>query len=296
MKNFLKKHGFNICMILVCLIGVCIVAYPTVSDLWNRRVQSQVVRRYTEAVSNATEKELQEAKLAATLYNASIYSIQTRGIEGEDEIAEYEKILNLDGSDVMGYIVIPAIDITLPIYHGTDEKVLQSGVGHSQYSSVPIGGNNTHSILLGHRGLPSARLFTDLDQLMEGDYFEIHVLDEILYYKIYDIEIVEPVEMNKLRIEEGKDYVTLVTCTPYGVNTHRLLIKGTRTEEPKQAQFIYSDARKINDFYVALAIGAVFWMIAMIILVIVSSNQKKHNISRKEKMRRDSILHKYDKN
>ena len=293
MKKFFKEHGFNLIMLIIFLTGIAIVAYPTLSDYWNSRVQSKVISNYKQMVSNSSEN-LQQIKTAAQIYNQTLFNVQNTGASSEG-IASYDEILNIAGDSVMGYIEIPVISVELPIYHGTEDKILQVAVGHSENSSVPVGGENTHAVLLGHRGLPSARLFNDLDQLTTGDYFEIHVLDEVLCYEIYKIETVEPKELNNLRIKAGEDIVTLVTCTPYGINTHRLLVHGRRIEMENVRPLVGSEGRRINKAYVAIAIGLVLWCVTMGTVMYISSRRQRVKISREEYIRRYNIISKYRK-
>ena len=280
---------------LIGLVGVCIVAYPTVSDHWNARVQSRAITAYQRVVSDASDEAIGRARAAAALYNQALFDTQQRGVPTGEVLSAYDDTLNLGGDGIMGYLVIPSIDVRLPIYHGTSDEVLQTAAGHVASSSLPLGGASTHAVLLGHRGLPSARLFTDLDQLERGDYFELHVLNDVLYYKVYDIRIVEPVEMNDLRVEVGRDMVTLATCTPYGVNTHRLLIMGERMPEPEKAATVYADARKVSNVQAALWVGVVLWVLVMIVLVVVSARHRRHAIGFEERRRRRRILKKRQK-
>lgn len=295
MKQLIKKHGFDMLMVLICIIGVLIVAYPSVSDYWNSKVQSKAISDYKNTVAKTSDEKIERMKLAAKLYNQELYNIQARGKSTTEENTSYEEILNINGDGIMGYLVIPAIDVQLPVYHGTEEKILQVGAGHSDISSLPIGGENTHAVILGHRGLPSARLFSDFDQLVVGDYFEMHVLNDVLYYEIYDIAIVEPKELNNLRIKQGEDLITLVTCTPYGVNTHRLLVYGRRIDSIDEEIYVFADAKKISYIYVAIAIGGALWLLAMIVLIYVSTKHGNGKLSYKERMRRRKILSKYQK-
>lgn len=281
-------------MAIVFIVGVAVVAYPTVSDYWNSKVQTKAIGEYRRSVENANAAELEKLKFAAQLYNTSLYDCQTLGRPGLESVSDYESVLNINGDGVMGYIEIPLISVELPIYHGTDDDILRVAVGHSPASSLPCGGENTHSVLLGHRGLPTARLFNDLDQLSNGDYFEIYTLGEVLTYEVYKIETVEPEELNKLRIEGGEDLVTLVTCTPYGINSHRLLINGRRVDTKDSGRrLVYSEARKVNTAYVAAAVGIVLWMLAMIVVMYFSSRWSGSKLSRDEIMRRREILAKY---
>ncbi|MGN1114851.1 MAG: class C sortase [Oscillospiraceae bacterium] len=290
MLKFLKKNIINIIMALVFVVGVAVAAYPVVSNLINSSMQSGVIGNYDDTVKELPEKDLEKMQLAADLYNQELYSRQLGKMTGN---YDYDNILNVDGNGLMGYIVIPAVDIKLPVYHGIGEEVLTVGVGHIDSSSLPVGGRNTHTVLLGHRGLPSAKLFNDLDKLTENDYFEIHVLDDVLYYKVYDIEVVLPEELNKLRIEKNKDLATLVTCTPYGINSHRLLIHGERIESPEAEHLIVSEAQSVNVVYVAIVIGIFLWLVLIIIIIYVSAKHKNRKISREEYYRRKEILNEY---
>lgn len=293
MKRFLKEHCFNIIMMIIFLLGIAIVAYPTVSDYWNSKVQSRAISDYRNTVDRTDNSELERMKTAAILYNQALYSSQQSGKPVPEGTADYEDVLNINKDGIMGYLVIPTIDVELPIYHGTEDSILRVASGHSPASSVPVGGVNTHAVILGHRGLPSARLFNDLDQLEKGDYFEIHILNDMLCYEVSDIKIVEPRELARLRIIGGEDVITLVTCTPYGINTHRLLVQGKRVETTEVDLLIYSEARRINKAYVAIAVGIVLWTLSMIVLLYVSSKYKTRRLSREEYLRRREILDKY---
>ena len=223
------------------------------------------------------DNDLYEALWAdAQAYNQTLLEKPDRYLITEEEQAEYEALLNVSGNGIIGYIEIPSIGCSLPIYHGTDEAVLQIAIGHIEGSSLPVGGESTHSVLSGHRGLPSDRLFTDLDQLREGDTFLLRVLDETLSYEVDQILIVEPYEMGALSIETGKDYCTLVTCTPYGINTHRLLVRGHRVENQEEAKTVRvtADALQIEPVIVAPLV-AVPMLLALLILLLVKTRRKK---------------------
>lgn len=294
MKEFIKNHCFNIIMAIIFILGIAVVAYPTISDYWNSRVQTKAISNYRNSVENANAAELEKLKFAAQLYNESLYECQIAGRPADESASDYESVLNINGDGIMGYIEIPLISVELPIYHGTADDILRVAVGHSPSSSLPSGGVNTHAVLLGHRGLPTARLFNDLDQLSHGDYFEIYTLGDILTYEIYKIQTVEPKDLNKLRIESGNDIVTLVTCTPYGINSHRLLIHGKRIDSINSSKLlIYSEARKVNTAYVAVAVGIVLWAIAMTVIIYISSRWSRSKISRDEIIRRREILARY---
>lgn len=213
---------------ILLLAGICLLAYPTVSDWVNRGHSSRAVAGYADAVEGVPVPDLAAAKAAAEEYNRELLTTPNRYFPSEEMHGRYESLLDMTGDGMMAHVEIPKIGIDLPIYHGTGDAVLQVAAGHMEGSSLPIGGDSTHAVLSSHRGLPSARLFTDLDRMEIGDAFTIHVLDEDHEYRVDDIRTVLPYELQSLEIAEGEDYVTLVTCTPYGVNTHRLLIRGTR--------------------------------------------------------------------
>ncbi len=230
----MKRIITNIIIALIFLAGLSVLLYPAVSDYVNELHSSRVIANYDDSIQNLSEEDYTKELEAAAEYNAYLTAFSNLSAaamaETEREDSLYESLLNVGGDGIMGVINIPAIDVRLPIYHGTSESVLQVAVGHYEGSSLPIGGESTHAILTGHRGLPSAKLFTDLDRLEVDDVFYIKVLGEILEYKIDQIETVLPSELDSLSIAPGEDYVTLVTCTPYGINSHRLLIRGARIE------------------------------------------------------------------
>ena len=221
------KKLINILLVLALLAGLSLLLYPTVSDYWNSHA-SQAVASYDEAVQSMDAGRYDALLQSAQRYNRDLFSRGSLFFLTDEQREDYLSQLSIDTSGIMGYIEIPTIKVSLPIYHGTSDDVLQIAVGHLEWSSLPVGGESTHCVLSGHRGLPSAKLFTNLDQLSEGDLFVIRTLDEVLTYEVDQILIVEPQETGALRIEEGKDYCTLVTCTPYGINTHRLLVRGHR--------------------------------------------------------------------
>lgn len=230
----MKRIIANLTIVIIFLVGLSVLLYPTVSDYLNEKNSSRAIARYDEATQRLSEKDYAEELERAAEYNTYLTGFSNLSMaatmEKGDESSLYESLMNINEDGIMGSIKIPSINVNLPIYHGTREDTLLEGVGHYEGSSLPIGGESTHAILTGHRGLPSAKLFTDLDRLEVGDVFYIKVLGEILEYQIDQIETVLPSEVNSLSITPGEDYVTLVTCTPYGVNSHRLLIRGTRIE------------------------------------------------------------------
>ena len=226
----MKKKGSTIILILIFIAGLGILAYPKVSDYWNSIHSSRAIMSYAEAVSGLSEEEYDRLYQEAEAYNRRIPERSNPFVPTEEEKAEYETILNVENDGVMGYIEIPLINVALPIYHGTSESVLQVAIGHLDWTSLPVGGESSHAVISGHRGLPSAELFTRLDRLAKGDRFMIYVLNEVLTYEVDQILIVLPEDVSALQIIPGQDYCTLVTCTPYGINTHRLLVRGRRTE------------------------------------------------------------------
>ena len=226
-ERHMKKHIPTIIMVIIFLCGLSLFLYPTLSDLYNGYLNKKLIGEYEEVFSEIPKEHHEEAKKNALLFNENRHNpdkLQELGLT-------YEEVLNVANNGIMGYIEIPKINVSLVIYHGTDEKLLQKGIGHVEESSLPIGGEDSHAVLAGHTGLPSAKLLTNLDHLKVGDTFTIHVLDEDLVYCIDDISVVEPDEVSKLNVISGKDCVTLVTCTPYGVNSHRLLVRGVRMND-----------------------------------------------------------------
>lgn len=230
-----KKHFATVILVLVIVAGLSLLLYPTVSDYVNSMGYRRTILDYNRTVEGLDDEVYTGILAEAAAYNERLAGRTMSPLSLSDEArAVYEKMLDITGTGIMGYVEVPAVSIVLPIYHGTGEEVLQSGVGHLEGSSLPVGGPSTHSILSGHRGLPSSKLFTNIDRLVEGDIFTIRVLRETFTYEVDQIRTVEPYVLDQLRIEEGMDYCTLVTCTPYGVNTHRLLVRGHRIETPEE--------------------------------------------------------------
>ena len=281
-----KKTGspITLLLILILLAGVSLLLYPTVSDYWNSFHQSRAIASYAEQVAKIDPDTYKQLWADAQAYNRSLIGKVGRYDMTDEERAKYESLLNVSGNGIIGYIEIPSINCSLPIYHGTDEAILQIAVGHIEGTSLPVGGSGTHCVISGHRGLPSARLFTDLDKMVEGDTFMMRVLDETLIYEVDQIRIVLPDEMDDLEIEEGKDYCTLVTCTPYGINSHRLLVRGHRVENQVEAQDIRvtSDAIQIEPLIVA-PIVALPMLLALLIILLVSGTKKTVGGKKNEK-------------
>ena len=237
MKKSTKKSDFlvTLLLILVLIIGLSLLVYPSFSNAWNQIHQTHAIEGYVEMISSLGDEGYEELWQSAVDYNRWLYQRGAIGPLNQEEYAEYEKQLVVGSGQIMGYVDIPEIGVQLPLYHGTSDVVLQVAIGHLEWTSLPTGGASTHCVVSGHRGLPSARLFTDLDKMMVGDVFMLHVLDETLTYEVDQIRIVEPHELDELLIQEGKDLCTLVTCTPYGINSHRLLVRGHRVENLKEA-------------------------------------------------------------
>ena len=272
-----KKGNFTtLLLILVLLAGLSLLLYPSVSDYWNSLHQTRAIATYAEEVANLNQDQYDEIWAAAESYNASLTDRVNAYQLSDAQKEEYQQLLNVSGLGVMGYIEIPSIDCSLPIYHGTEESVLQIAVGHLEWSSLPVGGESTHCVLSGHRGLPSARLFTNLDKLREGDTFLLRVLDETLTYEVDQILIVEPQDTAALEIVEGQDYCTLVTCTPYGINTHRLLVRGHRIDNIEEVKTVRvtADAVQLEPMLVAPVV-AIPMLLILLILLLLPRRRKK---------------------
>ena len=272
----MKNKLINIFLILALVAGLSLLLYPTVSDYWNSLHASQAVASYDQAVKSMDEGKYDELLQRAGQYNRDLFLRGTLFALTDEEREDYNSQLDIDGSGVMGYIEIPTIKVSLPIYHGTSDDVLQVAVGHLEWSSLPVGGESTHCVLSGHRGLPSAKLFTNLDQLTEGDLFVIRTLDEVLTYEVDRILIVLPSEVQALAAEEGKDLCTLVTCTPYGVNSHRMLVRGHRVDNQSEAVRLTADAIRIDPLLVA-PIAAIPLLLALLLLLAVAPKKKNRD-------------------
>ena len=280
----MNNRKSTIVLLLVLLIGLSLLLYPTVSDYWNSFHQTQAIASYAEAVAELDDVSYEQYWEEAQAYNETLRSNSHRYQPTENETKQYENLLNISGNGIMGYIEIPAIGVSLPIYHGVEDTVLQIAIGHIEGSSLPVGGPGTHCVVSGHRGLPSAKLFTDLNKLAAGDTFLLRVLDEVLTYEVDQIHIVEPHEVELLEIEEGQDLCTLVTCTPYGINSHRLLVRGHRVENQESASSIRitADAMQIEPVLVAPAVAAPMLLLLFIWLLVSSPKKSGKKNKRKE--------------
>jgi sortase A len=270
----IKKRLSTIIPAVIFLIGAGLLLYPTVSDLWNSYRQSLLVADYNDQVDEIDEADYEKLFAEAQSYNESLVGTTTPHALSEEEAELYNSLLDITGNGIMGYIVIDKIDCKLPIYHTTEEDVLQLGAGHMEGTSLPIGGENTHSVICAHRGLPYSKLFTDLDQMEEGDTFVIHVLNETLTYEVDQILVIDPDDSSALAIEEGKDLCTLYTCTPYGVNTHRLLVRGHRVPNAEESVET-GDTTAVDPVKVSLVIAIVSLIFVAIVIYIMFARKRK---------------------
>ena len=271
----MKKNRSTIILILIFLVGLSVMLYPTVSDYINQKNQSRAVASYSEEVENLSDVDYQAYFDAADDYNRRLAETPDAFYRPE-EVSGYTDTLDVSGTGIMGYITIPKIGVELPVYHGTSDGVLQVAAGHLEGSSLPVGGAGTHAVISAHRGLPSAKLFTNLDELEVGDTFTITVLDRVLTYEVDQISIVLPTETDNLKVVDGKDYVTLMTCTPYGINSHRLLVRGRRIETPDKLKHIRvtADAIKIEPIITA-PIMALPLLLVLLLWLLFSNRKRK---------------------
>lgn len=280
LKKWIKANLFTVILVAALIVGVCLLIYPSFADYWNSFHQSRAVMSYAEAVANMDEEEYERILNVARDYNDRLAQNGINWTMTDEEKEDYRRELDISGTGVMGYIRIRKIDVLLPIYHGTEESILQTSIGHLEQTSLPVGGESTHCMLSGHRGLPSARLFTDLDKLREGDTFSLTVLNETLTYEVDHIWIIEPDDLSHLQIEEGKDLCTLITCTPYGINTHRLLVRGHRVQNADGGAMVTADAIQIQPVFIApfLAIPLLFVLLLYILISTSAKNRKSRDL------------------
>ena len=272
----MKNRISTVVLVVLLLTGVSFLLYPSLSDYWNSFHATQVVSNYAQEVQTMDRSRYEALWKDAVAYNQSLLTRSTEYVTTDKQKQQYDRLLNIDGTGIMGYLEIPTIEISLPIYHGTEESVLQVGVGHIEWSSLPTGGAGTHCVLSGHRGLPSARLFSNLDQLVAGDTFVIRVLDEVLTYEVDQIRIVEPTDVSALTIEDGRDLCTLVTCTPYGINSHRLLVRGHRVENASEDIRVTSDAIQIEPLIIAPLLAMPILLVLLILVLLPHSKKKTY--------------------
>ena len=271
----MKKNKSTIILILVFFVGLSVMLYPTISDYVNQRNQSRAVANYAQDVDNMTDADYSAYFDAADAFNAQV-AANENALYRPDQLTGYNETLDITGTGIMGYITISKIGVALPIYHGTSDSVLQIAAGHLEGTSLPVGGESTHAVISAHRGLPSAKLFTNLDRLEVGDTFTITILDRVLTYEVDNISIVLPTETDNLKVVDGKDYVTLMTCTPYGINTHRLLVRGRRITTPDKLKHIRvtADAVKIEPIITA-PIMALPLLLVLLLWLLFSNRKRK---------------------
>lgn len=276
----MKDHKITMLMILFFFIGLLVFFYPTLSNYYNEKNQSRTIYNYENILKNTNQIDFGKVKNDAIEYNKKLSKLK-EPLLTYDTLKNYKKLLNINNDGMMGYLTIDKIKVELPIYHTVSETVLNSSVGHLEGTSLPIGGKGTHSVLSAHRGLPSAKLFTELDKLEIGDTFKITILDETHVYKVDKISIVKPNDRSELKIDKDNDYITLLTCTPYGINTHRLLVRGGRIQGDIKKDYITTEGFKVNRLIVMPIIALP--IIALLLIVLLIKPVKRVNINKYEK-------------
>ncbi|MBR6779713.1 MAG: class C sortase [Clostridia bacterium] len=276
-------------MFFILAAGLGLLLYPSVSNYWNSFHQTKAIANYADEVANMENEEYDRIWQQAVAYNESLQGRQNQYLLSDEQRKEYESLLDVTGTGIMGYIEIESIGVSLPLYHGTSDAVLQIAIGHLDWTSLPVGGEGSHCVVSGHRGLPRAKLFTDLDKLTVGDLFVMRILDEVLTYEVDQILIVDPHVTEDLLIEDGKDYCTLVTCTPYGINSHRLLVRGHRVENVQAAKTVRvtADAVQIEPMLVAPILAAPVLLLLLLSVLIKDSTKSK---TKKEEENDDEII------
>ena len=277
MAGWFKKHFLTMIIVLVMLVGIGLLAYPSVANYWNQFHQTRAIMAYSETVADLSTADYEKILNDAKEYNKKLGESGIVWKMSKAQKAEYEKQLAVDTSGIMGYVSIPKFHIKLPVYHGTNESVLQIAIGHLEQTSLPVGGESSHCEVSGHRGLPSARLFTDIDKIKEGDTWTMNVLNETLTYECDQIRIVEPEDLSNLQITQGKDYCTLITCTPFGVNTPRMLVRGHRIPNVDGNANLTADAIQIEPIYIAPFLAIPIILILLIVLIASTRKAKKFN-------------------
>lgn len=264
-----KSQVTYLILIIVFVVGLSLLLYPSISEYWNSFRQSRAIAEYSESLAKLDADQKAAMIDAAEEYNRKLLNRQTGFALTPEQKEQYDKLLNISSNGVIGYVEIPSIGISLPVYHGTEEKVLQIAVGHLEWSSLPVGGPSTHSVLSAHRGLPSAKLFTDLDEVVEGDRFMLFVLNDIYTYEVDKISIIEPDDTQCLQISIGEDYCTLFTCTPYGINSHRLCVRGRRVSNIQSSEVarVVADAAQIEPLIATPILLLPFLVVGLIVLM-----------------------------
>lgn len=279
----MRRHKTVIFLTLGFLVGICILLYPAFSDYWNSKTQSRAITDYESVLEDLEPEDYTAIFEKAYAYNEELYETDFP-LRDYKQVSGYYDTLRITDNDMIGYLKIDRIGVELPIYHGTSDKVLSKGVGHLEGSSLPVGGENTHCVMSAHRGLPSAKLFTDLDRVEKGDTFQIIILDQVLTYQVDYIKVIEPTDFSDLQIIEGGDYCTLFTCTPYGINTHRLLVRGVRIETIEEKPIIYvsNEAFRIEPLLVTPAVAAPM-LFVLLIHLLVKYREPPKNTQQKKK-------------
>lgn len=285
----MRKHKTVLFLTLGFLTGICILLYPAFSDFWNTKTQSRAIVNYESVLENLDPEDYTEIFNKAHDYNKALYQTDFP-LTDFKQVPGYDDTLRITENDMIGYLKIARIGVELPIYHGTSDEVLNRGVGHLEGTSLPVGGENTHAVMSAHRGLPSSKLFTDLDHMELGDTFQIVVLDQVLTYQIDSIKVIEPTDVSDLQIIEGGDYCTLFTCTPYGINTHRLLVRGIRIETIKEKPIIYvsNEAFRIEPLLVTPAVAAPM-LLVLLIHLLVKYREPPKNVQQKKKEEGETV-------
>lgn len=278
----LKKNSLSFLLFAMIFAGIGLMAYPSLANYWNSFHQSQAMMDYQEQVTKLNKDDYKSILASAQQYNGGFLETGIRWHMTEPQKQAYQKELAIDETGIMGSISIPKIKLNLPIYHGTSEEVLQTSIGHLEGTSLPIGGKSTHSVLSGHRGLPSSVLFSNLDKLKEGDRWTVHILDETYTYEVDQIRTVLPQDLSNIHIEEGQDYQTLLTCTPYGINTHRLLVRGHRVENENGNALVVADAIQVEPMYIVPFIAIPIIVILLTIFFVSTHREKKRKEAYKQ--------------
>ena len=263
----MKNNKIGILLVLMLFVGVCGLLYPSVSQYWNTKTQTRAVENYQEILESLKPEEYEAFFLEAENYNAQLGELKAPLLDYR-QVEGYHRILNIGGNGIMGYVTIPKLGVELPVYHGISAEVLNIACGHLEGTSLPVGGESTHCVLSAHRGLPHAKLFTELDKMELGDTFTLTVLDRTLTYQVDQIKVDRPNEIEDVQIIAGEDHCTLLTCTPYGVNSHRLLVRGTRIENAAPALYVTSDAYRIDSLVATPVVAAPILLILLIVLMV----------------------------
>ncbi len=263
----MKRDKVGIFLVLMLFVGVCVLLYPALSQYWNSKTQTHAVNNYQEILDSLQKEDYTKYFEEADHYNIALQNLDVPLLE-YSQLTEYNQILNISGTGAMGYITIEKLGVELPLYHGTSDSVLNIACGHMEGTSLPIGGKSTHSVLSAHRGLPHAKLFTDLDKMEVGDVFTITILDRIMTYQVDQIKVVNPNEIDEVHIIDGEDHCTLLTCTPYGINSHRLLVRGTRIENAAPILYVTSNAFKIDSLVATPVVAAPILLVLLIVLMV----------------------------